>query len=207
MAIDDALPVAASVFLSYLLGSVSFAYLVSRRLRGIDIRVVGSRNAGAANTFRQVGVAAGFAVLAADALKGAAAVYLPVLLGAPDWTVFFTAIAVVAGHNWSAFLGLRGGKGVATVLGISMAMLPLITSLAAIPTILVILFTRNVVVGATVGFLLLNALTIATSQPAPLIALCLTLSALIAGTHLAGSWSQYLEAYRTRQWGIMLWVE
>ena len=200
------LSMTVAVVVSYLVGSISFADLVAR-LRGIDIRAVGSRNPGAANTFREVGIGAGFLVLAADVLKGAVAVYLPVLLGAPHWTVFLTAIAVVVGHNWSAFLGLRGGKGVATVLGISLAMLPLLTLVAALPATLVILLTRNVVVGGALGFIMLNALTIATSQPGAVIALCIVLSVMIAGTHLVGSWAQYVEAIRTKRWGIMLWVE
>lgn len=201
------LPAAIAVVLAYLLGSVSFSYLVCRRARGIDIRDVGSRNPGAANTFRQVGPAAGLAVLLADMLKGAVAVYPLVLLDAPEWAVFLSAVAVLAGHNWPVFLGFRGGKGAATVLGISFAMLPMMTAIAAAPAALVIVMSRNVVLGGAVGFVLLNALTIGTQQPGRLIALCLLLSAIIVATHLAGSWSRYVEAIRTRQWGVMLWVE
>ena len=105
------------------------------------------------------------------------------------------------------FLGFRGGKGAATVLGISFAMLPMLTAVAVVPAAVVILMSRNVVLGGAVGFLLLNALTILTRQPGNLIALCLLLSAIIVATHLAGSWSRYVEAIRTRQWGVMLWVE
>ena len=198
---------ALAILLAYLLGSVSFSYLVCRRARGIDIRDVGSRNPGAANTFRQVGPVAGLVVLLADMLKGAVAVLPPVLFDAPEWAVFLSAVAVLAGHNWPVFLGFRGGKGAATVLGISFAMLPMMTAVATVPAAVVILMSRNDVLGGAVGFLLLNALTIGTRQPGNLIALCLLLSAIIVATHLAGSWSQYVEAIRTRQWGVMLWVE
>ena len=198
---------ALAILLAYLLGSVSFSYLVCRRARGIDIRDVGSRNPGAANTFRQVGAVAGLVVLLADMLKGAAAVTPLVLLDAPEWAIFLSAVAVLAGHNWPVFLGFRGGKGAATVLGISFAMLPLITAVATVPAAVVIVMSRNVVLGGAVGFLLLNALTIGTRQPGNLIALCLLLSAIIVATHLAGSWSHYVEAIRTRQWSVMLWVE
>ena len=118
-----------------------------------------------------------------------------------------SAIAGVAGHNWAGCLGFQGGKGVSTVLGVSLAMIPGITVIAAIPAVLVIALTRNVVVGGALGFLLLNALTIATGQPGSLIALCLFLSVIIVATYLAGTWRQYLEAMRTRQWQRMLWVE
>ena len=198
---------ALAISVAYLLGSVSFSYLVCRRARGIDIRDVGSRNPGAANTFRQVGPLAGLVVLLADILKGAVAVLPLVLFDAPEWAIFLSAVAVLAGHNWPVFLGFRGGKGAATVLGISFAMLPMITAVATVPAAVVILMSRNVVLGGSVGFLLLNALTIGTRQPGNLIALCLLLSAIIVATHLAGSWSHYVEAIRTRQWGVMLWVE
>ena len=78
---------------------------------------------------------------------------------------------------------------------------------AVVPSAVLILMSRNVVLGGAVGFVLLNALTILTRQPGSLIALCLLLSAIIVATHLAGSWSRYVEAIRTRQWGVMLWVE
>lgn len=198
---------ALAILFAYLLGSVSFSYLVCRRARGIDIRDVGSRNPGAANTFRQVGPLAGLVVLLADVLKGAAAVLPPVLFDAPEWAIFLSAVAVLAGHNWPVFLSFRGGKGAATVLGISFAMLPIMTAVATVPAAVVIVMSRNVVLGGAVGFVLLNALTIGTRQPGNLIALCLLLSAIIVATHLAASWSHYVEAIRTRQWGVMLWVE
>lgn len=203
----DIITVLVTVVLAYTIGAASPAYLIAHWVRGIDIRGVGSGNAGAANTFRQVGMAAGLTVLVMDALKGVIAVLTPGLLGAPEGAAFIAAIAVVVGHNWSVFLGFRGGKGVATVLGVSLAMIPGITIIAAIPAALVIALTRNVVLGGALGFLLLNALTIATGQPGPLVALCLFLSVIIVTTHLAGTWRQYLEALRTRQWQRMLWVE
>ena len=108
-------------------------------------------------------------------------------------------VAVLGGHNWPVFLGFHGGKGAATVLGISFAMLPMLTAVAVVPSAVVILMSRNVVLGGAVGFVLLNALTILTRQPGSLIALCLLLSGIIVATYLAGSWSRYVEAIRTRQ--------
>ena len=196
-----------ALVLAYLVGSVPFAYLVSRWFKGIDIRRVGSGNVGAVNTFRQVGLRAGSVVLAADVLKGVLAVYIPVWMGAPHWTMYYTPIAVVAGHNWPLFLGFRGGKGVATVLGVSLAMLPLITVIATLPAAAIIVVTRNAVLGVALGLILLNALTVATAQPGSLIVLCLLLSVLITATYLAGTWRQYLEAMRDKRWDRILWVE
>ncbi|MCH7705534.1 MAG: glycerol-3-phosphate acyltransferase [Chloroflexi bacterium] len=199
--------IAIAVVLAYLIGSVSVAYILARGLKGIDIRTVGSGNPGAWNVLRELGSGPGIIVLVLDAVKGVLAVYLPSALGAPHWSVFLTSVAVLAGHNWSPFLGFRGGKGVATVFGISFAMMPLITAAAAVPVALVIIVTRNVVLGGGLGFLLLNALTVATSQPGSVVALCLFLSVVVTATHLIGSRRRYMDAIRNREWGIMVWIE
>ena len=75
---------------------------------------------------------------------------------------------------------------------------------AVVASAVLILMFRNVVLGGAVSFVLLNALTILTWQPGSLIALCLLFSAIIVATHLAGSWSHYVEAILTRQWGVIL---
>ena len=73
---------------AYLLGSIPFAYILVYRVKGIDIRQVGSRNVGALNTLHQMGVAGGVVVLLSDVGKGALAVLLPGWVGAPEWTPF-----------------------------------------------------------------------------------------------------------------------
>ncbi len=122
---------AAAIVLSFLVGSIPTGYLLARS-RGIDLRKVGSGNIGATNTARALGWGWGGFTLAVDIVKGA----LPVLLlpgaverfgGAtdPEWTAVFCAAAAVAGHNWTPFLGFRGGKGVATGGGAMFALIPL----------------------------------------------------------------------------------
>ena len=207
MSVEELVWAGLALALSYLVGSMPFAYVVARRLRGFDIRKVGSRNVGALNVFREVGAGAGTLVLLADIGKGAIVVALPGWLGAPDWAVYYTPVAAVAGHNWPVSLRFRGGKGLAPVIGISLAMLPLLTLVAALPAVAVIAASRNVVVGGAVGFLSLNALTVITTQSSATVVLCLVLSILVTVTHLAGTWRQYLEAVRERRWASVLWVE
>lgn len=112
------------IFLSYLIGSVPFAYIFGRALKGIDIRKFGSGNVGATNAFRILGPLWGLLVLILDAAKGAITVswvtdyFLNYTeISAEALRVIF-GVSVVCGHNWSLFLRLRGGKGVATALGV-----------------------------------------------------------------------------------------
>jgi glycerol-3-phosphate acyltransferase PlsY len=111
--------IVAGILISYLIGSVPTAYLFGRFLKGIDIRTQGSGNVGATNAVRVLGKPVGLAVLAIDIIKG----FLPVffvadLFGGSDSTRFVFGAAAIAGHNWPVFLGFRGGKGVATSLGV-----------------------------------------------------------------------------------------
>ena len=182
----------------YFLGSVPAAYLVVKFLRGEDIRELGSKNVGALNTYHQVGVLGSLLVLSVDSLKGALAVLLPQWLGAPQWTVFLTATLVVLGHNWPVVLGFRGGKGVATILGISLAMLPILTLISLAPTLIATLLTRNVVTGVGVGFIVFNTLAVATTRDTVQIALCLFLTLLASGTYVAANWGRITTAINNR---------
>ena len=117
----SALPTTLAVsLLAYLEGSLSTAYLLTRALKGADIRELGSRNAGTVNVFREVGPWAGLSVLAVDALKGAAVIFAVAALHLGDYAMFADAMALVIGHNFPAFLGFRGGKGVAPIFGLSL---------------------------------------------------------------------------------------
>ena len=186
--------------LAYLFGSIPVAYVVARRLKGIDIRTAGSGNVGAVNTFKSVGPAAGALVLAADALKGVLAAGLPTWLGMDTPAVIAAVIGTLVGHNWSIFLRLDGGKGVATVMGVSFVILPVLTLITVVPTAGVMWITRNPVAGVAFGLVLLNGLTIATSQPADQIVLCLALTVIVVVVHYWRARDYLLSALRDRRW-------
>jgi glycerol-3-phosphate acyltransferase PlsY len=125
------LPLGISALVGYLLGSVNFAVLVSKR-HGIDILKEGSGNPGATNVKRVLGKGPGNLVFALDALKGAAGTYLPFLLadalspGAPRFEVLVAGLAgTLLGHCFSCFLGFKGGKGVASTIGGLLVLLPI----------------------------------------------------------------------------------
>jgi glycerol-3-phosphate acyltransferase PlsY len=135
---------AGGLVAAYLLGAIPFGYLAGK-LRGIDVRKVGSGNIGATNVARALGKPWGIGVFVLDAGKGYAAVgplawlVLDLMVGAPAEGLLRTglaplyALAVSAGHNWPVFLGFRGGRGVATAAGalLALAPIPAVAGLAA----------------------------------------------------------------------------
>jgi glycerol-3-phosphate acyltransferase PlsY len=116
------------IIISYLVGSIPTAYIFGRLLRGIDIRKFGSGNVGATNALRVLGKGPGIIVLALDIIKG----FLPVILLGnfiyprsgmkTDMVFVILGIACIIGHNWTLFLGFKGGKGIATTLGVLIAL-------------------------------------------------------------------------------------
>lgn len=159
---------------AYLIGSVPTGYLVGRA-RGLDIRKVGSGNIGATNVLRTLGKPVGIAVLLADVLKGFLAVVatailfpqlqsaLPAMFGsAPDaaWgerLALVAAIAVVLGHNYTCWLGFKGGKGIATSAGAFLALAPTLTGIAVGVWLLTVLATRYVSVASIAAAAVLPA--------------------------------------------------
>jgi glycerol-3-phosphate acyltransferase PlsY len=135
---------------AYLLGSVSFSVLVVRLVQGLDIRTVGSGNAGATNALRAAGRKAGAAVLALDVAKGITAVAVPKALDAPPAVVGGAAVAVVLGHVFPVFFGFRGGKGVATSAGALGTLAPAAMALGLVVFLAVVAWKRYVSLGSIV---------------------------------------------------------
>ncbi len=141
---------AALVLGAYLLGSVSFSVLAVRALRGVDIRSVGSGNAGATNVLRAAGMGPAAAVLLLDVAKGVAAVLAAYRLDAPGPVIGATAVAVALGHVLPLYYGFRGGKGVATVAGALGALAPLPMTLAVVFFALLVAVSRVVALASIV---------------------------------------------------------
>ncbi|WP_059103553.1 glycerol-3-phosphate 1-O-acyltransferase PlsY [Shouchella shacheensis] len=134
----------------YLLGSISFSYLIAKKLMKIDIRSTGSGNAGATNTLRVLGVGPAIAVLGLDILKGIVTVWLAIWVSS-DGNNLVPAVAgfaAIVGHNWPVYFNFRGGKGVATTIGVVATLLFYPALIAGIVAILSIVFTRFVSLGS-----------------------------------------------------------
>lgn len=112
------------VIISYLIGSISFSVIISKKMAGFDVREKGSGNAGATNMLRSVGVKAAVLTLIGDCLKGVVAILIAVLIGKiaqnldKALLVQLAGIAVILGHTFPIFFNFKGGKGVATALGV-----------------------------------------------------------------------------------------
>ncbi|WP_400192359.1 glycerol-3-phosphate 1-O-acyltransferase PlsY [Hymenobacter sp. B81] len=144
---------ALALVLAYLLGSIPTALWVGRRFYGLDVREHGSGNAGATNTFRVLGKKPGSFVLLVDALKGfVAAYFLPLWLvsvGAiePAHEVYYRlacGVLAIIGHIYPVFAQFRGGKGVATVLGMMLGVAPATVGVCLLVFLAVLLLTRYV---------------------------------------------------------------
>ena len=140
-----------SIPLAYLLGSIPFGYLLVRIFRHEDIRATGSGNIGATNVARSGAKGLGILTLILDALKGFVAVLIAQHIATPygfpqAYEIAVCAgVAAVLGHCFPVWLGFRGGKGVATALGVFFALVPITTVLYVLAVFLVIvLFTRYV---------------------------------------------------------------
>ena len=196
-----------ALLVAYALGSLPTAFIMGRIFGRRDIREAGSGNAGALNAYRQMGKRAGLLVLLVDSGKGALAVFITQRLGVPVLAVYGSAVLATLGHNFSPFLGFRGGKGAATVLGISALMLWQITIVTVIFGGVLYGSTRQAVWSMTGVFVLLNVLTVATSQPLGLIGLCLLLSFVVAGTHFWRQYPQIALVVRERRWRRFMSIE
>ena len=149
--------------LSYLIGGVPAAYLGRRIQRGVDIREHG--NVGTVNAVRTLGLRSGLLVLAADDAKGAVVIGIGRLAGVYDYTLFAMAIAVTAGHNWSPYLGFKGGKGVAVIFGISLAMAPVLSVMAGPVVFTIYIATRSWAWAFGGGIIAINPIFIVTGAP------------------------------------------
>ncbi len=130
------------VGVAYLLGTVPFGVLVSRRQGGVDLRRVGSGNIGATNVLRTVGKGAAALTLLGDAGKGAVAAAIGRVTGAAPDVLALMGLAVVLGHMFPVTLGFRGGKGVATMLGVVLVTMPAVGGLLLLIWLIVAGLTR-----------------------------------------------------------------
>jgi glycerol-3-phosphate acyltransferase PlsY len=157
------------VVAGYLIGSIPFAYLLARRVGGVDIRIVGSGNVGAANLVRVTGLAVGVTAALLDMAKGSAVILLAHRIGADETLKAATGLAAVVGHIYPVWLRFRGGKGVATACGVFAVLVPAATAIAAALFVASAWITRYVSLGSIVATVALGPLAIATNAPQPVL--------------------------------------
>ena len=139
--------------LGHLFGSVPCGLWIVQAIHGIDIREYGSKNIGTTNVFRTVGAKTAALVMAADMLKGIIAVALINYLFHDHMVNVVTALGAVLGHSYSLFLGLKGGKGVATGLGLLLYLMPEACTISFGVWLVTVLITRYVSLGSIIASL------------------------------------------------------
>jgi glycerol-3-phosphate acyltransferase PlsY len=137
------------IIFAYLCGSIPFAYIFAKIIGKVDIRNVGSGNPGTTNVLRSVGKGAAVATFAADILKGFVPVYFAKRIYGPSYLMpIAVAICAMVGHIFTIFLNFKGGKGVATGLGVFLAIMPLPSIIAFGIFGLVFIFSGYVALGS-----------------------------------------------------------
>jgi glycerol-3-phosphate acyltransferase PlsY len=170
------------VLIGYVLGAIPTAYIAGRILTGKDIRRMGDENAGAANVYRELGPRAGVLVGVIDAAKGALAVAIAQSVNLSQDAVLLTGAATVIGHNWPVFLGFRGGRGVSTAIGILFVLVTLPMLILTLPTLLILIWRRNVTPSMAFLFIALPFLSWWLKVPLTLIVYGVALPALVGVT-------------------------
>ncbi|MDR1776194.1 MAG: glycerol-3-phosphate 1-O-acyltransferase PlsY [Actinomycetes bacterium] len=189
----------------YLAGSVPFSLLAGKIFFGLDLREHGSGNLGTTNALRVLGAPAGIAVMVCDVAKGAAAVQFARLIAhaggavltsaaagmnaqtAAGWLMVVSALAAIAGHAFSPWIGFRGGKGVATTAGAMLAMMPAVFACEAVVFFGLIAVTRYVSVGSIAVAVLYPVWTVAfrSSRHTPYVLFALLAAVTVIWLHRA----------------------
>lgn len=141
--------------LAYFMGSIPTGVIIGKKLKGIDIREVGSKNTGATNAYRVLGPKIGIAVLLLDILKGfipvACANYLSQMGMFSKSLIVLIGLIAIIGHTFSIFIKFKGGKGVATSIGVFLALEPFVIFVILIIFIVIVWLTRYVSLGSIIG--------------------------------------------------------
>lgn len=177
--------------IGYLCGALPWGLWLGRIARGVDVRELGSKNLGATNVYRVLGPGLGIATLLLDVLKGAIPVWLVPALpqfdafpGGKEWCAVAVGLAAVAGHVWTCFAGFRGGKGVATTVGVLLALAPAAFGVFVAVFAITLAVTRFVSLGSVLGALgFAIALMLWMGPRSPVFAMGILLAGLVVVRH------------------------
>ncbi len=180
------------VLAAYLVGSIPFSVIVGYLFAGVDVRKHGSGNAGATNVYRVAGLTAAILAGILDVLKGLAPVLIArILLPEQQWLHLSVGIAAVLGHILPLFAGFRGGKGVNTLLGVFVVLLPVEVGLAFLVFAGVFALTRTVSLGSMIAGVALSVIVVIEKYVMQknisplLLSACFAVTLLILFTHRA----------------------
>lgn len=147
------------VLFAYFLGSIPNGVWLGKTFKGIDIRTVGSKNSGATNAYRNLGAKYGVLTLVLDALKGFLPVFISYKIGIGSVFIVFIGFISILAHSFSCFLNFKGGKGVATSLGVFLFLSPKGILVALVGFLIVFYFTKYVSLSSITGAVILPIMT------------------------------------------------
>lgn len=170
------------VVIAYFIGNFATSYLISKMMGKIDIRKHGSGNAGATNVLRVLGLKAALITFLGDAIKGATVVLLAKNFG--DMRLALVCgIGVIIGHNFPVLLKFKGGKGVATSMGVFFMIDPLIVAIVISLGIIVVVTTKYVSLASIIGMVLLPVMLLLFKRPSQIVIFGLAVSLLAIFQH------------------------
>jgi len=170
------------LFAAYLLGSIPTGLLLAKAA-GVDIRATGSGNIGATNVYRTLGRSVGVLTLAGDCLKGLLPVLLARYLQLPDVWIAAIGLAAFLGHVYTVFLGFKGGKGVATALGVFLGIAPLAVLGALIIFVAIVWQWRFVSLGSIVAAAAMPGLVAVVNNRPAFVLMTVVVAALVVWKH------------------------
>ncbi|MBF8267406.1 MAG: plsY [Dehalococcoidia bacterium] len=178
---------AAVVLLAYLVGSIPMAYVLGRAMRGIDIRHYGSGNVGASNVWTHVARWVAIPLGAFDIFfKGAFPVYLAQRLDTGLWVAVAAGLAAVAGHNWSLYLKLTGGRGITVAMGVLFILSWQVLAASLLVATGGLIF-RNSALWVGIAVVLMPVWSVGFREPLPVTVLCICLVAIVALKRVMGN--------------------
>lgn len=143
---------ALGLALGYLIGSIPFTQIIAKKVKNVDLRSVGSKNVGARNTTKNVGLGWGIFAGALDIFKSYAAISIAQSIGVYDPYHIWAGLAAIAGHNWPIWLRFRGGKGLGAMMGVGLWIAPIEASITFIVSMAILVFTKNIFYTTFGGF-------------------------------------------------------
>jgi acyl phosphate:glycerol-3-phosphate acyltransferase len=208
--VSVALSIAGCLAAGYACGSLPWGLWLGRWFRGVDVRTLGSKNLGATNVFRSLGRGLGLATLALDIFKGALPVWIVPQLplaeafpGGRELCALAVAFAAVAGHVWTFLAGFKGGKGVATTVGVLLALSPVAFLAFVVVFFVTVGVTRFISLGSMLGavaFAVTLAFTARGGTRSPTFAFGVAIAILVIARHRANIQRLLAGSERRFQW-------
>lgn len=142
------------IILSYFIGAIPSGVIIGKKFKNIDIREHGSKNSGATNAYRVLGAKLGITVFVMDVLKGIIPIYLGILFNLEPHRLVYLGVAAIIGHTFSPYLKFKGGKGVATSLGVFLILVPKTILFVFAVFAIIVYFSKYISLGSiTAAFL------------------------------------------------------